>query len=140
MTLPRPRPPLRRRAPAAVLAVESPADEGRVEGAGGSVEPERDEASSPPKPSGAPGRRRPVLPGPRVGRPGILRHPRLALDDQSGLEQTALRQAAIALHDVTKVYPNGKRALSEVDLIVPDGDFVFLVGPSGAGKTTLTRL
>ncbi|HEX5466041.1 MAG TPA: ATP-binding cassette domain-containing protein [Candidatus Limnocylindrales bacterium] len=46
----------------------------------------------------------------------------------------------MALHDVTKVYPNGNRALNGVDLMVPDGDFVFLVGPSGAGKTTLTRL
>ena len=51
-----------------------------------------------------------------------------------------LRHAAIALHDVTKVYPNGKRALIEVDLIVPEGDFIFLVGPSGAGKSTLIKL
>jgi cell division transport system ATP-binding protein len=27
-----------------------------------------------------------------------------------------------------------------VDLVVPEGDFVFLVGPSGAGKSTLTKL
>jgi cell division transport system ATP-binding protein len=52
----------------------------------------------------------------------------------------ALQEASIALHDVTMIYPNGRRALSDVDLVVPDGDFVFLVGPSGAGKTTLTRL
>ena len=51
-----------------------------------------------------------------------------------------LGHAAIALHDVTKVYPNGKRALIEVDLIVPEGDFIFLVGPSGAGKSTLIKL
>ncbi len=51
-----------------------------------------------------------------------------------------LRHAAIAMHDVTKVYPNGKRALIEVDLIVPEGDFIFLVGPSGAGKSTLIKL
>ncbi|MGI8703277.1 MAG: cell division ATP-binding protein FtsE [Candidatus Limnocylindrales bacterium] len=46
----------------------------------------------------------------------------------------------MALHDVSKVYPNGKRALADVDLIVPEGDFVFLVGPSGAGKSTLIKL
>jgi len=48
--------------------------------------------------------------------------------------------AVVVLHDVTKRYPNGKEALKDVDLVVPEGDFVFLVGPSGAGKSTLTKL
>jgi cell division transport system ATP-binding protein len=47
---------------------------------------------------------------------------------------------AVALAEVTKVYPNGKHALEDVDLVVPEGDFVFLVGPSGAGKSTLIKL
>ena len=50
------------------------------------------------------------------------------------------RRTSIVLEDVGKVYPNGRRALADVDLIVPDGDFVFIVGPSGAGKSTLIRL
>jgi cell division transport system ATP-binding protein len=49
-------------------------------------------------------------------------------------------RAIVVLHDVTKRYPNGKEALKDVDLVVPEGDFVFLVGPSGAGKSTLMKL
>ncbi len=49
-------------------------------------------------------------------------------------------RAVVILHDVTKRYPNGKEALKDVDLVVPEGDFVFLVGPSGAGKSTLMKL
>jgi len=38
------------------------------------------------------------------------------------------------------VYPNGKTALDDVDLTLGEGEFVFLVGPSGAVKTTLLKL
>jgi len=57
-----------------------------------------------------------------------------------GRDQAATERAVLVLHDVTKVYPNGKTALEEVDLVIPEGDFVFLVGPSGAGKSTLIKL
>ena len=46
----------------------------------------------------------------------------------------------MALNGVTMRYPNGNVALHDVDLVIPEGDFVFLVGPSGAGKSTLIRL
>lgn len=42
----------------------------------------------------------------------------------------------IELKKVTKIFPNGVRALNDISLTINKGDFVFLVGPSGAGKST----
>ncbi|NLJ78863.1 MAG: cell division ATP-binding protein FtsE [Tissierellia bacterium] len=42
--------------------------------------------------------------------------------------------------DITKVYKNGVKALSNVDLNIGKGEFVFIVGASGAGKSTLIKL
>jgi len=46
----------------------------------------------------------------------------------------------ISLHGVSLVYPNGVRALENVSLEIAKGDFVFLVGHSGTGKSSLLRL
>ncbi|MHB1551432.1 MAG: cell division ATP-binding protein FtsE [Vulcanimicrobiaceae bacterium] len=46
----------------------------------------------------------------------------------------------ISLRGVSLVYPNGVRALDGIDLEIGKGDFVFLVGHSGTGKSTLLRL
>jgi len=46
----------------------------------------------------------------------------------------------ISFQKVWKTYPNGTDALRDICLTVPDGDFLFLVGASGAGKSSLVRL
>ena len=47
---------------------------------------------------------------------------------------------AIKINNVGKIYPNGTRALEDVNIDINDGEFVVLVGPSGCGKTTLLRM
>jgi multiple sugar transport system ATP-binding protein len=48
--------------------------------------------------------------------------------------------AAVAFEGVGKVYPDGTRAVSDLDLTIPDGEFMVFVGPSGCGKTTALRM
>lgn len=42
--------------------------------------------------------------------------------------------------NVNKFYENGTAALKNASFTIENGEFVFLVGPSGAGKTTITKL
>lgn len=46
----------------------------------------------------------------------------------------------ISLRSVSLIYPNGVRALDNVSLEIAKGEFVFLVGHSGTGKSSLLRL
>lgn len=46
----------------------------------------------------------------------------------------------IEMYDVWKMYPNGVLALNGLNIRINNGDFVYLVGTSGAGKSTFIKL
>lgn len=46
----------------------------------------------------------------------------------------------IQMLNVSKVYENGVTALNDITMNIKKGEFVFFIGQSGAGKTTLIRL
>jgi multiple sugar transport system ATP-binding protein len=48
--------------------------------------------------------------------------------------------AGVTFSDVGKVYPDGTRAVGDMDLEIKDEEFMVLVGPSGCGKTTALRM
>jgi multiple sugar transport system ATP-binding protein len=48
--------------------------------------------------------------------------------------------AEIVLDKVSKKYPDGALAVSEVDITIGDGEFLVLVGPSGCGKSTMLNM
>ncbi|HET7590049.1 MAG TPA: cell division ATP-binding protein FtsE [Solirubrobacterales bacterium] len=61
---------------------------------------------------------------------------------KQGVEEPQRRAGGkpiIELRDVTKVYPGGHMALDRVSLAIDRGEFVFLVGPTGCGKSTLIK-
>ncbi|MFQ5554535.1 MAG: ABC transporter ATP-binding protein [Acidimicrobiia bacterium] len=48
--------------------------------------------------------------------------------------------AGVSLEKITKEYPNGFRAVEDLDLDIEDGEFLVMVGPSGCGKSTTLRM
>jgi multiple sugar transport system ATP-binding protein len=48
--------------------------------------------------------------------------------------------AQVEFDRVSKIYPDGTRAVNDMNLDVRDGEFMVLVGPSGCGKTTALRM
>ena len=46
----------------------------------------------------------------------------------------------LELQNITKIYPNGTKAVNETSLNIDNGEFVVFVGPSGCGKSTLLRM
>jgi multiple sugar transport system ATP-binding protein len=48
--------------------------------------------------------------------------------------------AQVTFDRVSKIYPDGTRAVNHMNLGIKDGEFMVLVGPSGCGKTTALRM
>jgi multiple sugar transport system ATP-binding protein len=48
--------------------------------------------------------------------------------------------ASITIENVSKIYPNGFHAVTDLNIDVAEGEFMVMVGPSGCGKTTALRM
>src|SRR5438046_8789836 len=48
--------------------------------------------------------------------------------------------AQVAFERMSKIYPDGTRAVNALNLEIQDQEFMVLVGPSGCGKTTALRM
>ncbi len=55
-------------------------------------------------------------------------------------EESRLDQPIIEFRGVSKTYPTGTHALDDVNIKIHKGEFVFVVGSSGAGKSTFMKL
>ncbi|MCL4183460.1 MAG: ABC transporter ATP-binding protein [Burkholderiaceae bacterium] len=51
-----------------------------------------------------------------------------------------LREPSVQVQGVSHVFPDGTRAIADIDLTLHKGEFVSIVGPSGCGKTTVLNL
>ena len=63
---------------------------------------------------------------------------RLAGKDQKS--SLVRRNIMIDLKDVSKAYPNGVHALNHVNLHIDKGEFVYVIGATGSGKSTLIKV
>ncbi len=73
------------------------------------------------------------------GSAGMARSRKRKTSDTEPQQRRPGGKPIIELRDVTKVYPGGHMALDRVSLAVDRGEFVFLVGPTGCGKSTLIK-
>ena len=46
----------------------------------------------------------------------------------------------VQFYNVSKIYPNGVKALDDISLKIDRGEFLFLMGQSGAGKSSLIKM
>jgi NitT/TauT family transport system ATP-binding protein len=68
-----------------------------------------------------------------LGRPAVQAAPEV-----NG--NSAHPDVALSFDHVSKVFPDGTRALDDVGIKVQSGEMVSIVGPSGCGKSTMLRL
>lgn len=73
---------------------------------------------------------------PKKMNPRVMNNPNAILQQEENFDDTAM----IEMHDICKKYDNGTIALDRVNVKIARGDFVFIVGASGAGKSTFIRL
>jgi ABC-type multidrug transport system fused ATPase/permease subunit len=68
--------------------------------------------------------------------------PTAALAEQNGQPEGGVASAhsMIVFDGVTKIYEPNVAALSDVSFVIDKGEFVFVVGASGSGKSTVVRL
>ena len=71
---------------------------------------------------------------------GIMAVAALVVRLRSGCEERSRLMAAVELHELEKIYPNGNHAVQRLSLTIGDGELLALVGPSGCGKTTVLRM
>lgn len=69
----------------------------------------------------------------------ILDYP-LVMPDPAAPEKIVRPRGEVVFADVSFTYASGRRALHNVDFCINAGEAVALVGRSGAGKTTITKL
>ncbi len=64
----------------------------------------------------------------------------LSHDEQTGKEELTNNDYDISFEHVGFSYEDGKTVLSDVDFVAKQGEVTALIGPSGGGKTTVSRL
>jgi ATP-binding cassette, subfamily B, bacterial len=69
---------------------------------------------------------------------GLLETP-VGVSERPGAVEPA-RRGSLEVQDVSFEYEPGERVLADVTLMVPEGEHLALVGPTGAGKSTLAKL
>lgn len=56
------------------------------------------------------------------------------------MEAVTVRNERVRMGQLSKVYPNGTVAVSDVNLTINEGEFLCFVGPSGCGKSTIFKM
>lgn len=62
------------------------------------------------------------------------------IHDKAGAEKLTAKKGEITFHHTTFKYPDGNHAIDSLNLVIPAGKTVALVGSSGAGKSTILNM